>query len=329
MQLEQQLVVSSTPHVRGKDTVQDIMLDVILALMPAAFAAVYFFGARALAVVLISVVSCVAMEGIYQKLTHRKVTISDLSAVVTGMLLAYCLPVTIPYWMIPIGAFVAIIVTKQLFGGIGQNFMNPALIGRAFLLAAFPTAMTTWAVRRMGLLQTDVITSATPLSAEFEGGLPSLLNFFLGRSDTGVAIGGCIGETCAAALLLGAIYLLLRRVITWHIPVAYLGTVAVLSLFLTPKNPAFAQAPVYSMLAGGVMLGAFFMATDYTTSPVTPVGQLIYGVGCGLLTCIIRSFGGYPEGVSYAILLMNVVTPLLDRAIRPRVFGARKGARQE
>ena len=320
--MENKLIVSSTPHIRGKESISDTMLDVILALMPAAFASVFFFGQRALAVILVSVVSCVAFEALYELLAHKKLTISDYSAVVTGMLMAYTLPVTTPYPMIIIGAFVTIVITKQLFGGLGQNFMNPALIGRAFLLAAFPTHITTWAAGRVGILESaaDAVTSATPLSTEFEGVMPTALEQFLGRMQDGSVIGGALGETCALALILGGIYLLVRRVINIRIPLAYIATVALMS-FIPGKNPAFQGQPLLAVLSGGVMLGAIFMATDYATSPTTKWGQVIYGVGCGVMTSVIRLFGGYPEGVTYAILLMNVLTPLLDRWTRPRVFG--------
>ena len=319
--MENRLTVSSSPHIRGRETISDTMLDVVLALMPAAFASVYFFGQRALAVILVSVVSCVGFEALYELIARKKVTIKDYSAVVTGMLMAYTLPVTIPYPMIIIGAFVAIVITKQLFGGLGQNFMNPALIGRAFLLAAFPVHMTTWALDRVNVFgAADAITGATPLSTEYTGTMPSAFEAFFGQMKDGGAIGGCLGETCAAALLLGGIYLLARRVINLRIPLAYIITVAVMS-YIPGKNPALQGHPLLAVLSGGVMLGAIFMATDYATSPTTRWGQLIYGVGCGAVTSVIRLFGGYPEGVTYAILLMNVLTPLLDRWTRPRVFG--------
>lgn len=323
---EDRLVVSSSPHIRGRESIQDTMLDVILALMPAAFAAVYYFGTRALAVILASVGCCVGFEFLWQVLTRRKVTVRDLSAVVTGMLLAYCLPVTIPFWMVAVGAFAAIIVTKQFFGGLGQNFMNPALIGRAFMLAAFPLQMTTWAAGRVGLKMGEVVTSATPLADKDPGNLSSLWHLFLGVTDKGAAIGGSLGETCALALVLGGLYLLARRIINWRIPVTYLATVALMSAVFTGKNAAYAHNPLAAALSGGVMLGAIFMATDYTTSPTTGWGQIIMGVGCGFMTAVIRLWGGYPEGVTYAILLMNALTPLLDRWTKPRIFG-RRGAR--
>ena len=319
--MENKLIVSSTPHIRGRDSISDTMLDVILALMPAAFASVFFFGQRALAVMLVSVVSCVGFEALYQLISRQKLTITDYSAVVTGMLMAYTLPVTTPYPMIIIGAFVAIVITKQLFGGLGQNFMNPALIGRAFLLAAFPTSITHWAVGRVGIFDAaDAATSATPLSTEYAGKMPTALEQLLGRMSDGSAIGGSLGETCALALILGGAYLVVRRVISLRIPLAYILTVMVMS-YIPGKNPAFQGQPLLAALSGGVMLGAIFMATDYTTSPTTKWGQVIFGIGCGVMTSVIRLFGGYPEGVTYAILLMNVLTPLLDRWTKPRVFG--------
>ncbi|MEE0866802.1 MAG: RnfABCDGE type electron transport complex subunit D [Clostridia bacterium] len=318
------LTVSSTPHVRENNSIEDIMLDVILALMPAAFAGVYFFGARALAVMLVSVISCVGFEALYEKIAHKKVTVNDFSAVVTGMLLAYVLPPSIPYFMVIIGAFVAIVITKQLFGGLGQNFMNPALIGRAFLMASFPVAMTTFTTSRMGILEksVDAVTGATVLSKEYQGAAPTLFEAFIGKNGGGT-MGGCIGETCAAALLIGFVYLIIRRVITLHIPLSYLGTMVVMALLFGETNP------LMSIFTGGVMLGAIFMATDYVTTPTTPVGQIIFGIGCGLLTSVIRFWGGYPEGVTYAILLMNVITPLLDKWTAPKAFGAVKSSSEK
>lgn len=319
--MENKLAVSSSPHVHGRNTISDTMLDVVLALMPAAFAGVYFFGQRALAVILVSVISCVLFEALYELIARKKLTINDYSAVVTGMLLAYTLPATTPYFMVVIGAFAAIVITKQLFGGLGQNFMNPALIGRAFLLAAFPTYITTWPAGRTDIFGgADAITSATPLSTEYGKELPSALEQLLGRMSDGTAIGGSLGETCAAALILGGLYLVLRRVISVRIPLAYIITVAAMS-FIPGKNAAYQGEPLLAVLSGGVMLGAIFMANDYTTSPTTKWGQIIYGVGCGAITSVIRLFGGYPEGVTYAILLMNVLTPLLDRWTMPKVFG--------
>lgn len=311
--------VSSTPHIRDNATVDDIMLDVILALMPAAFAGVYYFGRRALLMMVISVAACVLFEYVFEIINKRKRTINDLSAVVTGMLLAMVMPVGAPYYIAVIGAFFAIIITKQMFGGIGQNFMNPALAARAFLLASFPVYMTTFPLTRMDITTktADVITGATPLSKEYSGAPAGILEQLLGKMSDGTPIGGCIGETCALAILLGFLYLLIRRVISVRTPLSYLAAVMVLSA-LSGENA------VLSVLSGGVLFGAVFMATDYVTTPTTRPGQIIFGLGCGFITWIIRSFGGYPEGVTYAILLMNVLTPLLDKFTVPKAFGAAK-----
>ncbi len=313
--------VSSTPHIRANNSISDIMLDVIIALMPAAFAGVIYFGQRAFAVMLLSVMSCCAFEYLYEKAVHKKNTLGDYSAVVTGILLSYTLPVSVPYYVVVIGAFVAIIITKQLFGGIGQNFMNPALVGRAFLLASFPVAMTTFTTGRMNILDRaiDVTTGATPLSHGYTGKELTVWNQFIGQYNNGTPISGCIGETCALAILVGFIYLLVRRVISARIPLSYIGTVLVMYL-LFGKG----VNPLIGVLSGGVMLGAVFMATDYVTTPTTRWGQVIFGIGCGFLTCVIRFWGGYPEGVTYAILLMNVLTPLLDKWTVPKCFGKLK-----
>jgi electron transport complex protein RnfD len=311
---EKLITVSSTPHIHSKDTVEKIMLDVIIALIPACAAGVYFFKLKALAVILVSVVSCVLFEFLYQKAVKKPVTVSDLSAVVTGILLAFNLPVSVPLWLPAVGAFVAIIIVKQLFGGIGQNFVNPALMGRAFLLTSYPALMTHWTV--------DSVTAATPLGLLKNGDIivPSqtdYINAFWGN------IGGCIGETCVVALVLGGVYLLIKKVITWRIPAAYIFTVFVLS-YVFGRNGFFTGVPLYEVITGGLLLGAFFMATDYTTSPVTKTGHLIMGVGCGVLTVLIRVYGGYPEGVSYSVLLMNLTVPLIDKFTRPRVYGVTK-----
>ena len=318
------LKVSSTPHVREKTSVGDIMLDVIIALMPAAFAAVMLFGQRAFLLMLVSVVSCVGFEWLYQLVAHKKKTIGDMSAVVTGMLYAYCLPVNTPIYIVVIGAFIAIVIAKQLFGGIGQNFMNPALVGRAFVLASFPLAMTTFSLDKINFFDKAVITGATPLSSEFTGKIPTAMEQFMGFYKDGQSIPGCIGETCALALLIGFAYLLFRRIISARIPLAFIGSVMVMTLLCGDSAVASIQNPITAVLSGGVLLGAIFMATDYVTSPTTPWGQIIFGIGCGVLTCIIRFWGGYPEGVSFAILLMNILTPLLDRCTRPKPFGKTK-----
>lgn len=316
------LIVSSTPHIRANNSVDDIMLDVILALMPAAFAGVLFFGARALAVTVLSVISCVVFEALYEIIAKKRVTVKDLSAVVTGMLLAFALPPTVPYYAVVIGAFAAIVITKQLFGGIGQNFMNPALIGRAFLMASFPAAMTSFTTERLGIFEktADVVTSATrlsPMAALSSANPPALRELFIGRMADGTALGGCIGETCSAAILLGLVYLVVRRVISLRIPLTYMGSMMLMAMI-------FGRNPFEALFTGGVMLAAVFMATDYVTTPTTACGQLIFGCGCGIITSVIRFWGGYPEGVTYAILLMNILTPLLDRWTVPKLAGGKK-----
>lgn len=317
------LSVSSTPHIREKNSVQDVMLDVIIALMPVAFAAVLLFGQRAFMVMLVSVVSCVGFEWLYTTLTHQKRTIGDYSAVVTGMLFAFCLPVTTPYYIVVIGAFVAIIVAKQLFGGIGQNFMNPALIGRVFVLASFPVALTKFSWDKVHLFTNtaEVVSGATPLSKEWIDAAPSLRTQFLGVFESGAILPGCIGETCALAILIGLAYLLIRKVISIRIPLAFVGSVYVMTLLFGDSAVVSIQNPLAAVLSGGVLLGAVFMATDYVTSPTTALGQVIFGIGCGVITCIIRFWGGYPEGVSFAILLMNILTPLIEKWTVPKAFG--------
>ena len=299
--------VSSSPHIKSNDSVQGIMRDVIIALIPATVAGIYFFGVKALLVTLVSVLSCIAAEALWQKLTHRKVTIGDLSAVVTGLLIAFNLPAAVPLWLPAIGGFFAIIIVKQFFGGIGQNIMNPALAARAFLLASWPVHMTNFTV--------DGVSSATALAIlkSGEGELPSLFNIFIGN------VGGCIGETSVIALLIGGAYLLYKKIISWHTPVAYIGSVFILTTIL--GRDLITASALYEIFAGGLILGAFFMATDYTTSPMTKKGQLIFGLGCGALTTIIRLYGGYAEGVSYAILLMSLAVPFIDKYTAPRIFG--------
>lgn len=305
---EMKFTVSSSPHIRSNDTIKGIMRDVVIALLPAAAAGVYFFKIQALLVMIASVASCVLSEYVWQKLTKQKVTIGDYSAAVTGLLLAFNLPPTVPLWIPVVGGIFAIIIVKQFFGGLGQNFMNPALAARAFLLASWPVQMTSWVV--------DGVSSATPLGILKEGGtaLPSLVDVFIGH------VGGCIGETSALALIIGGLYLLYKRVISWRIPVSYIGTVFVL-MGILGRHGFMSGNPVYEIFAGGLMLGAIFMATDYSTSPITPLGQIIMGIGCGLLTSIIRIYGGYPEGVSYSIIIMNLFVPIIDKYTAPKVFG--------
>lgn len=294
------------------------MLDVIIALIPAGIAGIFFFGLPAAIVIAVSVASCLLFEYVWQRLMHKPNSLGDLSAVVTGLLLAYNMPPTIPWWMVVIGALFSIIIAKQVFGGLGQNFMNPALAGRAFLMAAWTGPMTTWI--SPSFFGMDAQSTATPLALMKSGAMsemPTYLEAFLGN------IGGCIGETSAALLLLGGLYLLVRRVIKINTPLAFLATVAVLTYLFGGGVTAGERTNfmLYHLLSGGLFLGAFFMATDYTTSPVTPVGQVLMGIGCGIITVAIRLKGGYPEGVSYSILLMNVLTPLIDRFTAPRVFG--------
>lgn len=297
--------VSLSPHVRDSASTRRIMLQVCLALLPALAFGVWAFGLYALLVVALSVASAVGTEALVQRCLKRPITISDGSAAVTGLLLGLTLPPEAPWYVPVFGAVFAIFIAKQVFGGLGDNFVNPALAGRAFLLACWPVEMTSYP----NPFAVDALTSATPLAdAGFAQNAAALQNAYLGL------VPGTIGETCKLALLLGAAYLLLRRVIDWRIPVAYLGSLALLSW-------AFGENGLLAIGLGGAILGAFFMATDYVTSPITPWGKLVYGVGCGLITFAIRTWGAYPEGVTYAILLMNVAAPLIDRGFRPRKYG--------
>ena len=318
-----ELTISSSPHVHAPVTTQTIMRDVLIALAPALIGGVTLFGFRALLVTLVSVAACVFFEWAYAKLTKAPCKIYDLSAAVTGVLLAFVCPVTIPYWCIIIGDFFAMIVVKAIFGGIGRNIVNPALAGRAFMFS-YPALMTKWVKPGFsnwaGIFSTaDAVTGATPLAQMGKGMLPdaSVSEMFLGN------IGGCIGETSVLLLLMGLLYLLVRKVITLRIPLAFVGTVAVLT-FLFPQGNDNLQWMVAQLCSGGLFLGAIFMATDYVTSPITKLGQIVFGIGCGVLTVVIRYFGGYPEGVSYAILIMNCCVVLLDRIGRPKKFGAPK-----
>ena len=323
-----QVKVSNSPHIRSEDSTRQIMLDVIIALIPALALAVFVFGARALVVTAVSVAGSVVFEWLYNKLLKKPCTIGNCSAIVTGMLLAYTLPVTAPLWMVLIGDLFAIVIVKALFGGIGKNFMNPALGGRAFLMASYPVFMTTWCKvhTTLPLFGTpDITSSATPLSFLKEGKLPdvSLADAALGM------VGGCIGEVSALALLVGGAWLIYRRVINLRIPVCFIGTVAVLTLIFPKGDAAAFEWMAYQLLSGGLMLGAIFMATDYASSPVTPKGQIIYGIGCGVLTVLIRYFGSYPEGVSYAILIMNCCVFLIEKISQPVKFGYVKPVKAE
>lgn len=311
--------VSGAPFVRAKTDTQRIMLDVLIALLPAFCVAVWQFGAAAIIRVAVSVAACVFFEWAYRKLMKKNSTIHDLSACVTGVLLVFCMPAGVPLFVVVIGDFLAIVLVKQLYGGIGKNFLNPALAGRAFMLAGYAGYMTQWAVPSALKTVVDGTTMATPLTYLKAGeAMPeyfNLMDLFIGK------IPGCIGEISTAALLIGFIYLLVRKVISWRIPVTFVGTVAVLTLIFGKNGYGNVEWMLFNLCSGGLMLGAVFMATDYCTSPVTPKGQLIFGVGCGLLTVLIRYFGGYPEGVSYAILIMNLLTWAIDKATPQRQFG--------
>ena len=329
------LTVASSPHIASPIDTRNLMRDVLIALVPAMVFGVVFFGPRALVATLISVIACEFFEWGYRKLMKKSTVNGDLSAAVTGVLLAFVCAPTLPYWMLVIGDFFAIVVVKQLFGGLGKNFLNPALAGRAFLMLCYPVAMTTWVVPGIGadtwanvlgntttLSGADVVTGATPLSVDFmhSGLLPdaSLWDAFVGN------VGGCIGEISALMLLLGGLYLIWRGVIRFRIPVAYIATVAVLTFLFPMGGNDRLTWMAYHLFTGGLFLGAFFMATDYVTSPVTKKGEIIYGIGCGLLTVFIRYFGGYPEGVSYSILIMNCCVWLIDKVGKPNRYGVTK-----
>ena len=318
-----ELTISSSPHVHSPVTTQTIMRDVLIALAPALIGSVYFFGPRALTVTLVSVLACFFFEKLWCKLMKQDDKTYDLSACVTGVLLAFVCPPTIAYWQIVLGALFAIILVKMLFGGIGRNIVNPALAGRAFMFS-WPVAMSTWVkvgwANQASVFSTaDIVTEATPLANMHQGLMPeaSIMDMFWGN------VGGCIGETSAFLLLIGLVYLLARKVIKITIPACYIGTVAVLTLLFPMGTPPI-QWMAAHLFGGGLMLGAIFMATDYVTSPLTKMGQIVYGIGCGVLTVMIRYYGGYNEGVSYAILCMNACVVLLDRIGRPVKFGAPK-----
>lgn len=316
----EKLFVSASPHFRSSKTTRGIMLDVIIALVPALIASGVIFGLRALVITALSVACCVFFEWSFRKFILKKSnTVGDLSAVITGILLAFNLPSGIPYWMVIIGDLFAIVVVKQLFGGIGQNFVNPAIGGRIFMLLSFSGAMTSWTEPRAGFMNiagADALTGATPLVSEDV--LPSIWEMFIGIR------GGCLGETCILALILGGIYLLVRKVISPAIPLSFICTVAaVMSVYSAVKGEG-ADFVIYQLMSGGLFLGAVFMATDYSTSPISTKGKIIFGIGCGLITCVIRLFGSLPEGVSYSIILMNILTPLIERVATPKPFGTPK-----
>ena len=328
--INQIMTVSSPPHIYGRDTVQARMRDVLIALAPAMFMAVFRYGSQALYTTAIAVISALVAEYLFQKVSGKQVTINDFSAAITGVLLAFNLPPDVPFWLPIIGSFFAIIVVKQLFGGLGSNFINPALAARAFMLASFPVHMTNWtlpaaaggadAVSSASVSSgADAVSSATYLAIlkgnpAFSPETSDYMALLFGK------IGGCIGETSAVALLIGGIYLLARKIINWRIPVFYLGSFVVFGLIFG-RTGFLSVNILFEVLNGGLIMGAFFMATDYATSPITPNGKIVMGIGCGFLTVIIRFFGGYPEGVSYAIIIMNCFVPLIDKYIRPRVYG--------
>ena len=307
--MSENLSISYAPHIRKDRYISTTMRDVIIALIPALIGSVYFFGISSLVVSAISIVSCVLSEYIWNKACKKDNSVNDLSAVVTGLLLAMTLPAGVPWYIPAVGGIFAIVIVKCFFGGLGQNIVNPALAARAFLLASWPVAMTTWEI--------NGLTGATPLAMLKEGEtvLPKLTNLFLGTN-----IQGSIGEVSALLLLIGGIYLIARKVITATIPVTYLVTLGLFGFIFSP-NGLLKGDFLFSILSGGAMLGAFFMATDYTTSPLTCKGQIIYAFGAGLITGVIRTYGGYPEGVTYGILIMNIVTPLIDKAVVPKTFG--------
>jgi electron transport complex protein RnfD len=311
--------VSVSPHIRGPLNTAKVMRLVCVSLLPAGLASAYLFGPRAVAVILVSVVTCVLTEILCNVVFRKELTVTDGSAAVTGMLFAYTLPPTTPLWVVVIGAFLAIFVVKQLFGGLGYNIFNPALAARAILLSSWPVALTTWAKPVESFLAVDTVTTATPLGiikeASRTGGVAEsahgYLDLFLGT------VPGSLGETCKIALLLGAIFLFVFKIIDWRIPFTFIGTVALLSI-------PMGRDPLAAVLSGGLILGAFFMATDLVTTPTTRGGKLLFGLGCGALTSLIRSYGGFPEGVCYSILFMNCLTPIIDKYVQPRVFGTKR-----
>ena len=323
--MAKKLTVSASPHMRSKETTTGIMLDVIIALIPALVMCVVYFGLRALVLTAVCVASCVVFEYISRKVMKRNNTIGDLSAVVTGLILAFNLPATLPFWMAVIGSLIAIVVVKQMFGGIGQNFVNPAMTARIILMTSFPTAMAKWVVPFTDTWSADAVTSATPMAtlatlkpldvSAAADALPSLTDMLIGKH------GGSMGEVCSIALIIGGLYLIARKVISPIIPFTFIGTVAVF-MFLTGKGNMDFVA--YELLGGGLMLGAFFMATDYSTSPINKKGKIIFGIGCGLITSVIRIFGSLPEGVSFSIILMNILVPHIENMTTPKPFGAVK-----
>lgn len=349
----QKLTVSGSPHIHGPESVSKIMWGVVIALLPALAVSIYYFGLPALRTILVSTAACVAFEWLIQRFMLKKpATVKDGSAVITGLLLAFNLPATLPWWMTVLGAMAAIGLAKMAYGGLGNNPFNPALVGRVFLLISFPVAMTTWpqpqpmfgsspaeqpavtlsaetgAMASTDLRAADALTGPTPLGVIKEGLQQGLtideslkkLDLTSWKMLTGQH-GGSLGEISVLAILLGGLFLLWRRIITWHIPVAFLGSAFVFAAILHAADPQAFLPPGFSILSGGIMLGAFFMATDMVTSPMTPWGKIVFGLGCGVLTILIRNFGAYPEGVSFAILIMNAFVPLINRGFKPKRYG--------
>ncbi|MCX6328158.1 MAG: RnfABCDGE type electron transport complex subunit D [Bacteroidia bacterium] len=323
------LNVSLSPHTHGKETTRKLMFGVVIALLPALFTSIYYFGIGAIIVTATSIISCVLFEYLIQRFIFKKpISITDGSALVTGLLLAFNVPSNIPVFIIVIGSFISIAVAKMTFGGLGNNPFNPALVGRVFMLISFPRQMTTWPIPAgLSTKYIDAVTGATPLAIIKEGlkngesisqlmtQIPTPVQMFLGK------MGGSLGEVAAIALLIGFVYLLVKKIITWHIPVSVIGSMAIFTTILWLINPEKNADPMFHILAGGVLLGAIFMATDYVTSPMNPKAMIIYGCGIGILTVIIRVWGAYPEGVSFAILLMNAFVPLMNAYIKPKRFG--------
>ncbi len=324
--IEHPLIVSVSPHVKGEETISRIMWTVNLALLPAFLMSVYYFGPRALYVTGLCIVTAVLSEYIFQKSLKKKIVINDGSAFLTGLLLGMNLPPSLPFYIPVVGSFMAIVITKLLFGGLGYNIFNPALIGRAFLLVSWPKAMTIWTEATPIFAGIDAKTVATPLGILKEEGLAKLLELFADKTDLYMNLftgsrAGSLGETSVIALLIGAALLLYKRYITWHIPFSFLATVGILAWIFGGESGFFTGDPVIHLLSGGLILGAFFMATDYVTCPSVRKGQIIFGIGCGAITMLIRLKGGFPEGVMFAILLMNCFAPLIDRSVKTRIFG--------
>ncbi|MFA5353077.1 MAG: RnfABCDGE type electron transport complex subunit D [Thermodesulfovibrionales bacterium] len=329
---KEQLIVSVSPHIKSEETTSRIMWTVSAALLPATLMGAYFFGPKAICNVAIAIIAAVLSEYFFQKSLNRKVTIGDGSAFLTGLLLGMNLPASVPFYIPILGSVMAVLITKQLFGGLGFNVFNPALIGRAFLLISFPKLMTIWNEPTAAFTGLDAKTTATPLGVLKEEGFAKLIELFGDQANlyTQLLVGhraGSIGETSVIALLIGAAFLMFRGYISWHIPVSFLGSAAAMAWIFGQKGALFAGDPIVHLLSGGMILGAFFMATDYVTCPSIKRGQIIFGIGCGVLTMLIRLKGGFPEGVMFAILIMNCFSPLIDRGFRSKVFGAVKAGK--